>query len=96
MPYSTVGVSLQREWLQHQEDLQGTGHAVLHRTRLAGPDEQARVEGSVQQETHGGTERRRTRRAGLLMSQRSRLNCVTGYRLGKLHIDGRHLTCNEL
>ena len=51
-----AGVPLQKEWLQHQEDLQGTGHSVLHHARLAGQDEQARIEGPVQQETHGQAE----------------------------------------
>ena len=44
---------LEKEWLQHREDLQGTGHAILHRARLAGPDTREGTERPVQQETHG-------------------------------------------
>ena len=35
--------------LQHPEDMQGTGHAVFHRARLAGADAGAGIEGQVQQ-----------------------------------------------
>ena len=48
-----AGVPLEKGGSQHQGDLQDTGHAILHRARLAGADEQARTEGAVQQAAQG-------------------------------------------